>query len=531
MKKYNLIIIALLFLSSCSEDFLNKNPLDKIANETFWNNEKDAIAAAAGCYNNWWSMDNLVYFDCASDNAYNPYPWEGFQIQATGYASPGDVGVDLWKGSPGSPPRGYQLITKCNNFLDNISRPVMKESLRKRLTAEVRFLRSWQYYILVTLYGDVPLVTKVLSIAEANVARTPKAEVIKFVVDELTAAAADLPDSYTTNDVGRITKGAALSLKARMLIFDGKYAECATTCSQVMGLGYALFPDYKGLFKTANEGNEEVILDVQYIESLYENGILGVLPPSSSSGWSSINPTQSLVDSYECTDGKTITESTLYDPTQPYKNRDPRLDLSILRPGSLYEGSYYDPIDVANKTGDYYAPYGGSKTGYNVRKYVDEIKDYKDIWATGMNAIVIRYAEVLLMYAESKIEANSIDASVYDAIDLVRLRAGMPAVDQTVYNNQTKLRELVRRERRVELALEGLRWFDICRWKIGDQVMNAKVYGALEGTVSQVDGTLILTDKRIEVETRVFDPAKNYLWPIPQSVIDATPALTQNPNY
>jgi hypothetical protein len=207
------------------------------------------------------------------------------------------------------------------------------------------------------------------------------------------------------------------------------------------------------------------------------------------------------------------------------------LDISIVRPGSSYGGSYYDPIDSENPTGDYYAPYGGSKTGYNVRKYVDDLNDYADMWNTGSDPIVIRYAEILLMYAESKIEANTIDNSVYDAIDHVRERAGMLKVDRAIYNSQAKLRELVRRERRVELALEGLRWFDICRWKIGEQVMPGMVYGALEGTVSQADGTLDLTDTRIEVEERVFDPAKNYLWPIPQSVIDATPAIEQNPNY
>jgi hypothetical protein len=522
MKKYSFIIIILLYLTSCSKDYLEKNPLDRVSNETFWNNEKEALAAAAGCYNEWWHMDEVLYFDCASDNAYNPFPWEGYQVQASGYASPSD---------PGSSFMGYGNITKCNSFLENISRPVMNESLRKRLTAEVRFLRAWQYFIKVTLYGDVPLVTKVLSIAESNVPRTPKAEVIKFILDELTAAAADLPQSYSGGDVGRITKGAALSLKARMLIFDEKYADCATTCEQVMGLGYSLFPDYRGLFKIANENNSEVILDVQYIESLYENWVLGVLAPGSYGGWTSINPTQALVDAYECIDGKTIDESPLYNPAQPYNNRDPRLDISIVRPGSLYEGSYYDPIDVDNNTGDYYAPYGGSKTGYTVRKYVDELTDYKDVWATGMNAMVIRYAEILLMYAESKIETNSIDASVYDALDQVRTRAGMPAVDKAVYSSQAKLRELVRRERRVELAMEGLRWFDICRWKIGTQVMAGKVYGALEGKVSQADGTLALTSKRIEVETRVFDPAKNYVWPIPQEVIDATPAIQQNPNY
>lgn len=537
MKKYSIILIALIFLPSCKKDFLERNPLDQISNETFWNNETDALAAAAGCYSNrqnwlyynpnpdeyWWDVYDVLFFDCASDNAYNPYYWSGFQVQATGLASPNNTGKSYM---------GYGSITKYNNFLENISRPVMNETLRKRLTAEVRFLRAWGYFIKVTLYGDVPLVKDVLSASEADVPRTTKAEVVKFILDELEASAPDLPNSYSGSDVGRITKGAALALKARMEIFEGKYAECATTCAQIMGLGYSLFPDYRGLFKIANEGNSEVILDVQYIESLYETWVYGMLAPASYGGWSDAIPTQSLVDEYECIDGKTIEESPLYNPGQPYKNRDSRLNVSILYPGSLYEGRYYDPIDNANPFGDYYAPYGGSKTGYNVRKYVDDKKnDYKNIWATGMNAIVIRYAEVLLMYAESKIETNSIDASVYDAIDLIRTRAGMPVVDRTIYNTQAKLRELVRRERRVELALEGLRWFDICRWKIGEQVMNGKVYGALLGKVSQVDGTLTLTNTRIEVETRWFDANKNYLWPIPQSVIDASSKIIQNSGY
>ena len=230
-------------------------------------------------------------------------------------------------------------------------------------------------------------------------------------------------------------------------------------------------------------------------------------------------------------DGKTIKESTNYNPKDPYKDRDPRLAATIIYPGCLYEGSYFNSIDIKDPTGDYYAPYGRSKTGYHPRKYIDNLSDYADMWNTGMNAIVMRYAEVLLMYAESKIELGQIDESVYKALNDIRKRAGMLEVDRTVYNNQAKMRELVRRERRVELAMEGLRWFDICRWRIAEEVMPGQVYGALLGTVDAGTGALNLTNERIKVEIRLFDPAKNYLWPIPQSVIDATPAIEQNPGY
>lgn len=520
MKKHFIILIAVVVFS-CKENFLDKNPLDKVSNETFWNNEKDALAAAAGCYSDWWSMSNVLYFDCNSDNAYDPFSWESVNM-AKGVSTPGTQHLTNYF--------DFASITKYNNFLDNISRPTMNEKLRTRLKAEVRFLRAWEYFIITTLYGDVPLITKVLKLTEAKVERSPKAEVVKFIIDELTAIVPDLEQSYSGSDVGRITKGAALSVKARMLLFDGQFDACATTCRQIMTLGYELHPSYKELFKEAHERNKEVVLGVEYIEDLYSNGTLGVLPPASSGGWCSINSTHELIEDYECSDGKTITQSPLYDPAEPYKNRDPRLEVSIIYPGALYEGKYYDPIDKASS--DYYSPYGNSKTGYLVRKYVDNLSDYKDMWNAGTNAMVIRYAEILLMYAEAMMEAGTIDGTVYDAIDAVRVRAGMPKVDKAVYNNQTTLRELIRRERRVELAMEGIRWFDICRWKIGPQVLNRNVYGALLGKVSQKDGALTLGTDRIFVETRVFDPAKNYLWPIPQSVIDATaPAIKQNPNY
>lgn len=467
-------------------------------------------------------MDEVVYFDCASDNAYNPFPWENWQVQATGYATANEFGQNYMK---------YDKITRCNNFLANIDRPEMSEELRTRLTSEVRFLRAWHYFLKVTLYGDVPLVKEVLDIKNSNLPRTPKAEVEQFILDELTEIAPTLPDKYRGGDVGRVTKGAALTLRARMEIFKGDYAACAATCEQIMKLGYSLFQDYKGLFKIANVNNEEVIMDVQYVENLAKNSILGVMPPASVGGWSSINPTQALVDTYECMDGKTIKESTNYNPKDPYKDRDPRLAATIIYPGCLYEGSYFNSIDIKDPTGDYYAPYGRSKTGYHPRKYIDNLSDYADMWNTGMNAIVMRYAEVLLMYAESKIELGQIDESVYKALNDIRKRAGMLEVDRTVYNNQAKMRELVRRERRVELAMEGLRWFDICRWRIAEEVMPGQVYGALLGTVDAGTGALNLTDERIKVEIRLFDPAKNYLWPIPQSVIDATPAIEQNPGY
>lgn len=145
--------------------------------------------------------------------------------------------------------------------------------------------------------------------------------------------------------------------------------------------------------------------------------------------------------------------------------------------------------------------------------------------------IVMRYSEVLLSYAEAKIESNQIDATVYNAINKVRHRAGMPDVDQSTYNTQFTLRKLIRRERRVEFAMEGLRWFDIQRWETGPEVRSGDVFGARLGTVDEKTGALSLTSEKIFVEKRVFDPAIHYLWPVPQKQRDINKNLSQNFGY
>ena len=255
-----------------------------------------------------------------------------------------------------------------------------------------------------------------------------------------------------------------------------------------------------------------------------------VLAPESTpgGGWSSVNITQSLIDSYEMANGKTIDDPTSgYNVDLPFAGRDPRLLQTVIIPGAQYAGIIFNPMDPNSL--DYWPAY--NYTGYVGQKYIHYKSDFSDLYATGLNIPLIRYAEVLLTYAEAKIELNEIDNSVYEAIDKVRLRAGLPAVDQTKYATQVQLRELVRRERRVELALEGLRWYDIQRWKIGEQVMNGPVYGARISTIDANGNVTYTSTEHAKIEDRVFDPAKNYLWPVPQSQIDLGKGLAQNPGY
>jgi hypothetical protein len=298
-----------------------------------------------------------------------------------------------------------------------------------------------------------------------------------------------------------------------------------------MDLGvYSLFPSYQDLFRIQNEYNSEIILDRAYMENTVSLWSLGVLAPHiGNNGWYSVDPTQSLVDAYEMSNGKTIDDPTSgYDPEDPHKDRDPRLKETILVPGDTYEGKIFNPLENVDE--DYWASY--NYTAYCIKKYIPFLSDFNDMWNSGLNIPLIRYAEVLLSYAEAKIELDQIDNSVYSAIDEVRLRAGMPAVDRSKYAAQSEMRELVRRERRVELALEGLRFYDIQRWRIGEEVLSGPVYGSRLGTVDRVTGKVTYTTPdNILNETRVFDPAKNYVWPIPQWEIDINPNLEQNPNY
>jgi hypothetical protein len=266
----------------------------------------------------------------------------------------------------------------------------------------------------------------------------------------------------------------------------------------------------------------------------YEYGFVSLVP-NGYGGWSEFTPTQSLVDEYETINGKTIQDDPAYNPLQPYQNRDPRLDGTIIRPGSLYMGSYFDPLDASSP--DAISKNNASKTGYNFKKCIENLNDYKntaygvDFNNTGASIVVLRYAEVLLTYAEAKIESGAIDQSVYDAINTVRARVQMPSVTAATYPDQASLRTLLRRERRVELAGEGLRYYDIQRWKIADQVMNASVYGCPTGTVNTATGALTLNpNSNVFVTKRAFDK-KYYLLPIPQTEMNVDKRLIQNPGY
>jgi hypothetical protein len=235
-------------------------------------------------------------------------------------------------------------------------------------------------------------------------------------------------------------------------------------------------------------------------------------------------PLQSLVDAYECTDGKTIDKSGVYDAAHPYDNRDPRLKLTVVVPGVIVNGN---TIDVTNKNGlDALSKNNASFSGFYYKKYVPA--DIQGNWDSNSynDVVLIRYAEVLLIYAEAKIEMGQIDQSVYDAINAVRQRPGvmMPVLTAATVSGQADMRDAIRRERHVEFPMEDHRLFDIRRWKIAETVMTGTAYGIL----NNYDNSRADYGKHVVVEQRTFVNPRDYLWAIPQSEVALNPNLLPN---
>ena len=529
-----LSVATLLF--SCQK--LDQEPLDAYNADNFWKTEAETDFAVTGLYSGtrgsdgklaegsaWEDGTQIFYMDCTSDNSNSDFPWEGFQALGNGTATPTNSGNAEARYT-------YEHIRRANYILENIDKAPLATEKRKRLIAEVRVIRAYKYFDMATLFGGVPIITKTLKPEESFVPASTQKEVLEFVEKELKEAAADL--SYATGGM-RMSKGAALGLLARCYAFEKKYQDVINTTQEIISsANYKLFDDYATLFEEANENNSEVMMNIEYVANNQGYTLLGIMLPNSMGGWGSIVPTQSLVDAYETADGQTIGESKSYDPASPYEKRDPRLGATIVYPGALYNGKYFDPLNP--KSEDYPSgPDNASSTAYNYKKYIQNPSSYDNIWNVGTNIIVMRYAEMLLLNAESKIELGIIDNTVYDNIDLVRQRAKMPKVDKSVYSGQSKLRELVRRELRVEFAGEGRRRFDIIRWGIAKDVMNGPVNGALsKGTVDPKTGKVTYTSltDRFFSENRSFKAGKNELWPIPQAVIDNSKGtLKQNVGY
>lgn len=541
MKRFNiykaLLLGTIILLSAaCNKNLLNQPPLNQVTDATYWTQDTDAVMFVtnlytvlpqAGAYGSGGGFD---YYEGMSDNGVSR---DGTTDRFATSTQDATVSGGEWD---------YAPIKQAYEYFENVGRiPNMDTALRSRLNGEVYFVLAYRYFIMATLYQDVPLVTQNYTDPnQSNIPVTPHVVVIDSVVQWLNDAVAVLPLSYSGADLGRITKGAALALLCRVYLYQGMWAQAAAAAQSVMNLNlYSLYPDYYSFFQKDGDFSSEDILHYGYAIDNQNNcaAILG--SKDLERGQNVMDPSSDLVNDYESANGYyPYTGDPAYSPTAPFNNRDPRLAASILYPGEIFqyaEFSYlnqYDPFNL--NSGDRIGAQQGTLSGYSWCKNVDHYS-YTQNGVNGWKSF--RYGEVLLNYAEAENEVSGPSPAILAALDNIRTRAHMPSTAQFFATNgwtmsQTTLRTFIRHERRIELAGEGLRYFDILRWKTGEQVLDGPIYTIdASAGIAAIDtaGGNPNTYPKTLVETRYFNSNKFYVWPIPQSAIDASNGvLVQN---
>lgn len=537
MKRFKNIVYGVLCLSifsSCS-DFLDRKPLDFISPDNYLTNENQAEKLLNGVYESLMASgegnDRLfpIHLATLTDDAFDPQPWHSTTEWARGQGN-AQSGWPKWKWD-----LDYRGISRANVFLNSIDEASFTSSLIPRYIGEAKFLRAWYYTDLVTFYGDVPLVLEPGDLSNSKPCRTPKQQVIVQILQDLEDAISSLPVTYEEKESGRITKGAAMGLKARVLLYESRWAEAAQAAQAVMDLhAYTLFPDYQGLFLEKNEGAATCeIMFQRYYSPQTDPSYLYYLIGE----WPAFSPTKQLIDCYYMNDGQPVSKSPKYDKANPHMNRDPRFYASIFYPGCQYLNYMIKAPDPAVSTDSIIIPQWLLNTsGYRSKKHLNGyMTDIKD---EGRNTYFMRYAEMLLNFAEAKNEVDGPVKAVYDAIDQLRDRAHMIRLSVAMPNlSKEQMRKEIRNERRIELAFEGMRWADIRRWKIGEEVMvDAKGLdnSLLAAGMYPGDGKGESKDwiyEEIVIDQRQFNPQRDYLWPIPQNEMDANENMVQNPGY
>lgn len=544
---YILILSTLLGAGGCSHDLLDKAPVDRITSEVVWSDAALVQTFVNSKYRDLgfgfnWNGDELMWAS-ASDESLFSHDYGMWAINK-GELTPTNLtilssGPGEYNGNMNPWSKNYRYIREANVFFERIAGVPMDSSLRQRLTGEMTFLRAFRYFDLIRNYGGVPLITRTYALGDDYnaVQRATLAESINFVVSEADKAAALLPLSYSGADLGRATKGAALALKARMLLYaasplyaaasdPARWTAAAVAARAVIDLGiYQLYPNYQQLFLTAN--NSEIIFN--RIETQQGDGFLNLERwngPNGYGGWGGNVPTQNLVDAYDMDNGLPIQDAASgYDPQKPYANRDPRLYATVLFNGASYRGraiEIFQPGGLDSPDGP--EAFNTTPTGYYLRKFMTESRDFGDANGSQAPWVYFRLGEMLLNYAEAQNEATGPDGSVYAAVNQLRARASMPALPAGL--TQAEMRERIRRERQVELAYEEHRYYDVRRWKIAGTTENKPAGGVK--VAKDAAGTLQYNYQTVQ-ERRFAD--RNYFLPIPFKETQSNPQLQQNPGY
>lgn len=583
--KYILALSLVLGFTACEEKYLDLQSPTEPTTGSFFSNEAELNLALTSVYHSLifragyeipiqTSMDNAAT-DIGITRGINSGAYE-------------ELGAGIHSANSGgfreSYTKHYTGIARANSLLEYMERAksVVSDPVFQDIRSQAIVIRAYHYMYLTEIFGDVPFIETVFqNPADALLPRTPKATIVEKLLADLKTAAEALPQTRPDSERGRITKAVALGLRARIALYSKNYTEAAASAKEVMDSeaanGLLLHPKYEDLFNPKGQTSKEIMLIMPFKQ--------GFVPISGASdfsqypvaqgsrnrgGFTTSTPTQSMIDSYEATDGKPIDESSVYDPSQPFANRDPRLAASIVTPQTVWAGivfeSHKDSLTFRSPTGAKLGDnrdcrtvsWPGAFCGYLWKKYTDEDRQVALQQLSYLNFSLMRYAEILLIYAEAKIELGQADESALTALNRVRARAygvnvantaSYPAITTT---NQAELRTIIKRERKVELASEGFRLFDIRRWRIAEKVMPVPIYGRILNTktatkVPQIDADGFVSYKGVEAQYdlnkdsrfinafRSFNPGRDYLCPIPQQEIDtyagSGAVLKQNPGY
>ncbi|MHC1775380.1 MAG: RagB/SusD family nutrient uptake outer membrane protein [Lentimicrobium sp.] len=490
--KFKIVLSAILLISlisGCSKDFLDKSPEDSVNTDNFYITESDAIAAINGAYQplQWPKLYNMRMWtsDIMAGNsivgAGGGSDGQETQDMANFVTATDNQGVlDLWRGPwPG--------ILRCNIIFEKVPGMDINESLKNRILGEAYFLRAHYYYILVRYFGDVPLVlTPVYPGDDLRPFRNPADEVYSQIIEDLSRAIELLParETYGASDIGRASKGSSAGMLASVYLTRGNYQGTVDLCNTVAELGYALNENYADNFDPAKKNSVESLFEIQYIGNAgYDfwsnenqaSWLSTFTGPRGSEmvagGWGWNQPTEEFINTYEASDL--------------------RKDVTV-----LYEGG----PQFGGK--DYSQSY--SMTGYNLRKFLVNKSLAPDYNNSPMDFPVMRYADVLLMKAEALNELGNTSLAEIP-LNEVRNRAGLESISGL---SKDEFREKVLQERRLELAFEGQRWFDLIR------VNNGQFAIDFLNSIGKTNMT-----------------SKYLLFPIPQKERDANPNLTQNPGY
>lgn len=567
MKKNILLFIlgGLLFFTSCHD--LDLNPLGEGSTENWYSTETEVRMAV----NDLYKIEFWVHYTDYGDGSDDFIVRENLSGLDNGTLNGQSTYVtNVWN-------RQYQVIARANAVIENSHRAIengVSETKINLLVAEARFHRACAYAKMVPLFGDVPLVEQYMDLNEAfQIGRTDKATVMKFIYDDFDAAEAILP---LESSEMRATKGAALALKARFALYMEDWDTAAKSAKAVIDLNkYKLHPSYSDFFLTETKKSDERIFTIPrsliYKITLNTDRVKSYLSRNGG-GFAEIDPSWDLLAAYTCTDGLPIDKSPLFDSHDPFKNRDPRCNMTIAPFGEEWLGYEYNPHPEVLEVMDFNA---NKMVPNNDNRAIGAFASFNGlVWKKGIDAswtkdnnfkpdpdlVACRYAEVLLTYAEAKIEQNQIDQSVLDAMNTVRARAYGAKMEETskypAFTNvgQSKLRIQLRIERRMEFAMENMRYMDLLRWKYAEIVLKRKGYGMLypaDLLIKEItskgewfwpyapvidenglpDFSKLEADGKIRPVVQRGWSNRQYLWPIPTNEVLINENMKQNPDY